>query len=143
MKSVFGSGPLSPSPREDMHYMAKFMNTMQVNLNSSPNGTLSVVVNPQSMFSPEDATSGIGFYPYVIVNSVNPLTPFVNNQSVKGGPFSSQDSLTSLKAPDVCNLRFINTMNSLVSSGKLTVSVFYEPLDNNWFLPLNYSASFT
>lgn len=103
--------------------MAKFMNTSQYSITSSPTGTASIVISPQSIFSPIPVNGG-GAYPHVCINNVNPLTPWLNG-NYSPGPFWTQDPTTSLKAPDLCNVRFINTMNSLTSSGKLILSVFY------------------
>jgi len=100
------------------------MNTTQYTLTSSPAGTASIVVCPQSLFSPAPVSNLITFYPYVNINNVNPLTPLANAITFPG-PFASQESTTSLKAPDICNVRFINTMNALTSSGKAIISVFY------------------
>lgn len=94
------------------------------------------------MYSPSGSTTGQGYFPYITTNNVNPLRPFFNSTTI-AGPFQSQDNLTSLKAPDVCNVRFINTMNSLTSSGKVISSIYYEPLDTTWFLPLDDTAAFT
>lgn len=107
-----------------MHYMAKFMNTTQYTVTSSPAGTASIVVCPQSLFSPVPVGNPLAYYPYVNINNVNPSTPYANS-IMSPGPFASQDSTTSLKAPDLCNVRFINTMNALTSSGKAIISVFY------------------
>lgn len=117
-------GPLYPAPRDDMHYMSKFQNTAQRRITSSVSGEVSCVVVPQGLFSPANAASGFGHYPFFVMNNVTPLIPYDGATNIYS-PFESLDTTTSVKAPDICNLRFLNTMNSLVSAGKLTVSVFY------------------
>lgn len=134
-------GPLAPAPRNDMHYMCKFMSTMQYTLTSSAAGTLSVVVVPQSMFSPSAIVLGQSFYPFCVTNNVTPLTPYVNG-TAQSAPFTAQDPLTTTKAPDIVNMRFLNTMNALTTAGKLIVSIFYEPLSVNWFIPLGTLANY-
>lgn len=69
--------------------------------------------------------STIGFYPYLTVNNVNPLTPYLNSANLNNnsGPFSSV--AVTVRDADVCNVRFLNTMNDLTSAGKLISSVFY------------------
>lgn len=79
---------------------------------------------PQGMYSPNANVTGQNHYPYICTNNINPMRPYYNSGTT-AGPFQSQDALISLRAPDVCNLRFINTMNSLTSSGKLISSIFY------------------
>lgn len=104
--------------------MAKFQSTQEVTLTSSTTGVVSVVVVPQAMYSSNGNVSGQDHYPYICTNNINPLRPY-HNSGTTAGPFLSQDALISLRAPDICNLRFINTMNSLTSSGKLISSIFY------------------
>jgi len=75
------------------------------------------------MFNP-NPPSGVtlSYYPWVTINSTTPLTPFANNL-YPVAPFGS--TATTIKAPDLTNVRFLNTMNDLQSSGKLITSVFY------------------
>lgn len=69
--------------------MAKFMNTTQYTVTSSPAGTASIVITPQSLFSPAPVSNLLTFYPYVNINNVNPLTPY-SNAITFPGPFASQ-----------------------------------------------------
>lgn len=114
--------------------MTQFSNVYQVALLSSVAGAASVVIVPQAMFNPAIPVGPTyQFYPWVNLNSTTPLTPFTNNLMV-AAPFATTN--TTIKAPDITNVRFLNTMNDLQSSGKLIVSVFYEPLAQSWALPL-------
>jgi len=115
---------MAPAPRLDMHYMTKFQNVTQEQLVSSASGSCTVVICPQSMFNsiPSNVGSVINYYPWLSVNNVTPLIPFQSDRRV-GGPFSATSVV--LRAPDVTNVRFVNTMNDLQSSGKLVSSIFY------------------
>lgn len=141
--ALFGSDVLAPSPRDDIHYMTQFTSTSQLTLTSSSSGTLSVVIVPQSVFQPSYTYSTtMANYPFVTPNSVNPLTPFTNAANVLWGPFAA--TTTTTQDVDICNVRFLNTMNDLTSSGKMISSVYYQPPDPTWDLPVTTAnASFS
>lgn len=122
--------------------MTQFSNVYQVALLSSVAGATSVVIVPQGMFNPATPSGATyQFYPWVNINSTTPLSPFTNNLMITA-PFATTS--TTIKAPDITNVRFLNTMNDLQSSGKLIVSVFYEPLSPGWGLPMTpANATFT
>lgn len=107
-----------------MHYMSKFQNTTQRRVVTSVAGDVTCLIVPQGQFSPATVAAGNGHYPFYLMNNVTPLIPFDGATSIFS-PFENLDTTTSLKAPDITNVRFINTMNSLTSAGKLTVSIFY------------------
>lgn len=116
---------MSPAPRDQMHYMAKFSNTSQYSLTSSSSGTCVVVIVPQACFvSNPTSASPLQYYNFLTINNVNPTTPMIN-ASLFAGPFASVSSQVGIMAPDVCNVRFINTMSALTSAGKVISSVYY------------------
>lgn len=117
--------------------MTKFQNIYQAALLSGASGNLSVVIVPQAVFAAVPTGTTFTTYPWVSINNVNPLTPYTNTLLVNG-PFATTQSV--YMAPDITNVRFLNTMNDLTSAGKLTVSVFYEPVNKNWALPVTIAG---
>lgn len=55
------------------------------------------------------------------------------------GPFQTNAAFISTNDTDVCNVRFLNTMNSLTSAGRVTSSIYYSSPNNTFALP--YSAA--
>lgn len=90
------------------------------------------------MFNGYNANLGasLTYYPFLTANNVNPTTPFLNSQNLNSnnGPFKFTS--VTVRSPDICNVRFLNTMNDLTSSGKLISSVFYEQISDTWTLPV-------
>lgn len=101
-------------------------NCTEVQCTSGVSGTFQIIITPEAAFNP--ATFGSptlnlpNFYSWTNVNITTPMT----GNTVQGGPFNNQLPICMSAGVDVCNVRFLNTLPALTSSGKLTVSVFYE-----------------
>lgn len=55
--------------------------------------------------------------------------------SILDGPFQTNGGFISTNDTDVCNIRFLNTMNSLTSAGRMTSSIYYSAPNNTFTLP--------
>lgn len=106
--------------------MAQLQNTTEIQCTSGVSGTFQLIVCPEAAFNqPLFGVPTFQYPNFYTWTNVNSTTPFVGT-TVGGGPFINQLNVCMSAGVDVCNLRFLNTLPALTSSGKLTVSVFYE-----------------
>lgn len=72
-------------------------------------------------------------------SATQPYKTLDTTMTLLDGPFQANAAFISTNDTDVCNVRFMNTMNSLTSSGRMTSSIYYSSPNATFALP--YSAA--